>query len=352
MNDSKFGDYDIIDCHVHHRLNEVDSPVFYKQADVLHEVIKQGNLRHMYAFGKNDHASLYLKAKYPNKFYSGGYIPWTGETNSFGKVDWRKYVESLIDLGYDGTAEMGSKPEVRANHTPLDSDYYKGFWESSEEFDFPVLCHIGDVEDFWYEETTPQWAKDRGWGYYRDDFPAFREFYTEIFNVLRRHPDLKISLCHFLFMTPNIEEATQIMEDYPNVAVDLSPGVEFLYNISRKCDEWRDFIIKYDDRIVFGTDIGMSRDLQAHLDRVWLLRMFLETSKEFYTPETADQYLTRYTEPFIGLDLPRSSLDNIYSENFKRFWGADPRPVNLEKAVESSEKLGDKVVAEALRSLL
>jgi predicted TIM-barrel fold metal-dependent hydrolase len=352
MDLNRFKDYSVIDCHTHHRMTEIELPAFYKQAEVLSEVVTKGNLSHMYAFGKNEHGSLYLKAKHPDKFYAGGYIPWTGETKAFGKVEWRPYIESLIDLGYDGTAEMGSKPEVRSNHTPLDSDYYKGFWESSEELEFPILCHIGDVEDFWYEETTPKWAKDRGWGYYRDDFPGFREFYAEIFNVLNLYPELKISLCHFLFMTPDIDEAEQIMADYPNVTVDLSPGVEFLYNISRKRDEWHDFMVKYDDRIVFGTDIGMSRNLQAHLDRVWLLRMFLETGEKFYTPETADQYLTRYEEPFIGLDLPKSSLEKIYSNNFKKFWGSKPRSVDLEGAIKISEKQGEKVVAEALKSLL
>ena len=41
----------------------------------------------------------------------------------------------------------------------------------------------------------------------------------------------------------------------------------------------------------------------------------------------ADELLTRYTQPYIGLNLPQGSLEKIYSENFKRLWGEKPRKV-------------------------
>ena len=303
----------------------------------------------MYTFGKNEHSSLYLKALYPGKIYSGGYVPWTGETREFGEADWDKYIQTLITLGYDGVGEMGSKPVIREKHVPLDSDYYRGFWGSCESHSFPVLCHIGDVEDFWYEEKTPDWAKKRNWGYYEADYPYLNEFYDEIFNVLGRHPDLKITICHFMFITPDLEQAYRIMEEHNNVNMDLSPGIELLYNISKRRDGWRVFFRKYSDRILMGTDIGMSVTLMEHLTRIWLLRTFLETSDEFYTPKLADQYLTRYEEPFIGLDLSRSTLEKIYYKNFQRLWGKEPRELDLENAVEACR--GDPVLTELFSEL-
>ena len=316
----------VIDCHVHHRITDLSGQSHNEQA--LVDTIHRGRLDKMYLFGKNDDTSLYLKNKYPGLFYAGGYVPWSGETNQFREPIWIDYIGSLIDRGYDGVGEMGSKPVTRDKHVPLDSEYYRGFWESCEELNFPVLCHIGDVEDFWYEELTPDWAKNRGWGYYNGDYPCLEEFYTEIIHVLEKHTELGIVLCHFLFMSPDLERATDFLETYGNANIDLSPGVELLYNISRRRDDWRDFFTRFDDRIFFGTDIGMSSTVQEHLDRVWLLRNFLESDEEFYTPETADVYLTRYEEPFIGLDLPRTSLEKIYSKNFKRLWGDTPKKVN------------------------
>ena len=293
---------------------------------------------------------MYLKGRYPDKIYSGGYIPWTGETRYFGKPDWDKYIQTLIKLGYDGVGEMGSKPVIREKHIPLDSDYYQGFWVSCESHGFPVLCHIGDVEDFWYEEKTPNWAKKRNWGYYEGDYPYLEEFYAEIFNVLDVHPELKITICHFMFTTPNIDHAYSIVEKYSNINMDLSPGIELLFNIGRKIDEWRVFFKKYCDRILMGTDIGMSVTLKEHLVRIWLLRMFLETECTFYTPNSADQYLTRYDEPFIGLNLSRKILEKIYYKNFQRIWGEKPKKPNLEYAINLSK--GNRTVKKLLSELV
>lgn len=343
----------VIDCHVHHRIYEdnLNKTYITSQNAALSKTIEKSRLAQLYVFGKRDHASLYLKAKNPGKYYAGGYAPWTGEASSFDNSDWDGYVSSLKELGYDGIGEMGSKTVTRDRHTPLNSDYYEGFWQSCENQDFPVLCHIGDVEDFWYEEKTPDWAKKRGWGYWRDDYPLFNELMGEVFDVLGNYPDLKIVLCHFLFMTPEFERMTELLKEYPNLNIDLSPGVELVYNISRRHDDWRDWFIKYDDRIFMGSDIGMSSTVPQHVSRVWMLRNFLETDEQFYTPDAADEYLTRYTEPYIGLQLPKSTLNKIYSENFQRLWGKTPVNVDIAMAISTCETENNMIMKDMLQTL-
>ncbi len=326
---TKFKEYSVIDCHVHlWMLRKNITPELEKrQGMALTETIAHSGLDAMYIFSRNDPSALTIKKQAPELFYAGGYAPWSGDTEGFKVSDWDKYIESLITQGYDGVGEMGSKTVQRSKHTPLDSEYYSGFWNACESQSFPVLCHIGDVEDFWYEEKTPQWAKDRNWGYYNGNYPKLDELYTEIKNVLGEHPRLKITLCHFLFMSPELEKADTFLEDYPNANLDLSLGVELMYNISRRRDDYWEFFKKHDRRILFGTDIGMSTTLSQHLARIWLIRNFLETDEEFYTVPEADELLTRYDEPYLGLNLPSSSLEKIYSENFKRLWGKKPRKV-------------------------
>lgn len=326
---SGFKDTHVIDCHVHLWMlrNQVNDDLVEQQGEQLIEAIDISNINAMYIFSRGDHAPLTLKKKHPDRFYAGGYVPWSGNTREFEVDDWDKYIESLINQGYDGVGEMGSKTMPRSRHTPLDSDYYAGFWDSCEKQGFPVLCHIGDVEDFWYEEKTPQWAKDRNWGYYNGDYPSLGELYKEIENVLGEHPDLKIAFCHFLFMSPSLEKADEFLMSYSNANLDLSLGVELMYNISRHRDDYREFFKKHRDRILFGTDIGMSTNLPQHLARIWLIRNFLESDEEFFTVPEADELLTRYEKPYIGLDLPDSCLDKVYSGNFKRLWGQQPHRV-------------------------
>lgn len=354
MEPSEFSDLPVIDCHVHTWMlrKALDQETLRRQGEALVEIIRKGNLKRMYAFDSRNHPGLYLKARYPGLFYAGGYAPWTGDTDRLADVDWPDYVRSLIELGYDGIGEMGSKPVTHDRHVPLDSGYYEGFWDACESLGFPVLCHVGDVEDFWHEDLTPDWAKVRGWGYWSGDYPSLSELYREIENVLYSHTRLKIALCHFLFLSPHLERATDFLQDHGNANVDLSLGVELMYNISRRRDDWRDFFIKHDDRILLGTDIGMSATSRQHLDRIWLLRNFLESDEEFHTPSTADDLLTRYEEPYMGLKLPRASLEKIYAKNFQRLWGDEPRDANLEAAITVCEKEGNTVTANALRKLL
>jgi hypothetical protein len=322
----KFKNAQVIDCHVHLWMlrDGVDETLISHQGEALAKVIDISGIDSMYIFSRGDHAPLALKKCCPDRFYAGGYAPWSSNAGSFKMDDWDRYIGSLIEAGYDGVGEMGSKTVERSKHTPLDSEYYKGFWGACEELDFPVLCHIGDVEDFWYEEKTPTWAKERGWGYYNGNYPSLKELYVEIENVLGDHSRLKIALCHFLFMSPDLEAADDFLSGYPNACLDLSLGVELMYNISRRREDYREFFRRYDDRILFGTDIGMSTSLDQHLARIWLIRNFLETGEAFYTVPEADDLLTRYELPYIGLNLPMSSLEKIYSGTFKRLWGEKP----------------------------
>jgi hypothetical protein len=122
-----------------------------------------------------------------------------------------------------------------------------------------------------------------------------KELWKELENVLERHSGLKVSLCHFLFMSPDLEGAADFLDRYPNATLDLSLGVELMYNISRRRDDYREFF---------------------------------RTRAEFHSYDEADELLTRYELPFIGLDLPDSCLKKIYSGNFKRMWGEKPSLLN------------------------
>ncbi|MCX6649170.1 MAG: amidohydrolase family protein [Candidatus Bathyarchaeota archaeon] len=354
MEFSGFTGVPVVDCHVHpwppwRTDNRLDEAALKAKSLELVETISRGRLSQMHVYGNPDHSALYLKAANPGLFYAGGYAPWSFEAKSWGGTDWPRYVESLVGLGYDGIGEMGAKPVTRDRHTPLDSPLYEGFWSACEDEGLPVVCHVGDPEEFWSEKQTPAWAKARGWGYYMGDYPALEELYAEVENFLGRHPGVEVVFPHFLFLSPHMERLEDFFTRHPGAYVDLTPGIELVYSISRRRDEWRRFFTRHADRILLGTDIGMSKTVEEHLARVWILRNFLETGDEFYTPASADELLTRYKEPFIGLDLPRVALEKICAGNFRRLWGAKPREVDVKAAASAAEKQGHAGVTEALK---
>ncbi len=356
MEFSGFTDVPVIDCHIHPwppwRVDSsLDEAALKAKTLELAETMRRGRLSGMHVYGNPDHSTLYLKAVNPGLFYAGGYAPWSFEAANWRGTDWPRYVESLVELGYDGIGEMGAKPVTWDKHTPLDSPAYEGFWEACEDAGLPVVCHVGDPEEFWSEEQTPDWAKARGWGYYKGDYPAPEELYTEVENILTRHPRLKVVFPHMLFLSPHLERLDDLLARHGGAHVDLAPGIELLHSISRRSEDWRRFFTRHADKILLGTDIGMSKTVEQHLARIFMLRMFLETGDEFYTPDAADELLTRYELPLIGLNLPKTALTKIYSGNLRRLWGKQPRDVDVNATASAAEKKGHTGVAKALKSL-
>ena len=344
---TRFRPMEVYDCHVHFRLREKDSGELESLTSKYTEAFEKARLSQIYMSAGN--LGLYLKALDPSRYYIGLEIP-----SPKKKPDWYRFIESALESGFDGVGEMGSKPAPRAVRVPLDSPLFEGLWSSCEELGFPILCHVADPEEFWSEDTCPEWAKKRGWGPYGADYPTKEELYEEMENVLDMHPRVKVILAHMYFMTADLERADEFLKSYGNVYLDLALGIELMYNISRRRDDWRDFFIKHRDRIVFGTDIMPWQSVEEAVTRVWMIRMFLETDEEFYTPTSADELLTRYKEPFIGLDLPEEVLDKIYRGNFIRIFGREPKSLDVSKARRFLEEQEDdfalKVFEEALKS--
>ncbi|MEM2915490.1 MAG: hypothetical protein QXH91_08860, partial [Candidatus Bathyarchaeia archaeon] len=104
--------------------------------------------------------------------------------------------------------------------------------------------------------------------------------------------------------------------------------------------------IRFQDRIVYGTDIGGGQSIEEAKARAWIVRNFLETDEEFLVPKESDSLLMGPQIPFKGLDLPNSVLEKIYAGNFERLAGIRPRKLNIEKAIEECRRIA-KIVSKS-----
>ena len=89
--------------------------------------------------------------------------------------------------------------------------------------------------------------------------------------------------------------------------------------------------MKYEDRILFGTDIFGGERVESALAKVRLVREFLETDQ--------------------GLNLPRGTLEKIYCSNFYRIVGFRPRKLQLDLAVEECKRLAREEASLSLKPL-
>lgn len=293
--------------------------------------------------GVNDNpAGFAAKAAYPDRFFvfagldhsqhfSGGRL----RTSSLAEQ-----VDRLQRIGADGIKLLETKPDRRkAMGIPIDSDYFEGFFARVEETGMPLLWHVADPPEFWDPKLTPRWATSRGWGYDESHVP-WETLQRETESVLRRHPRLKVIFAHFLFFSQDLSRAERMFEEFEGVHFDLAPGIELLYNLSKDVERSREFFERYNDRIVFGTDIfgTMSREQAAH--RAGLVRRFLETDDEFRVPERADYLLGPPEDGVVrGLALPDDVLAQVYHANFAGMVGTKPRLLDAGLALEECGRI-------------
>jgi len=286
--------------------------------------------------------ALYLKAKYPSLFYAFGGLDYSAVFMGSKQAEpsLPEQVNKLMGMGFDGIKMVEGKPLVwKMLQIPFDSDFYEGFFAHVESLGFPVLFHVNDPEEFWDAEKVPKWAKERGW-FYDNTYPTKEQLYAEVENVLNRCPNLKVIFAHFYFLSADLERAARLLDEYENVHLDLTPGIEMFYNFSAKWDAWRNFFISYQDQLVYGTDISSGQTLEQAVARAWLVRNFLETDEEFPVPPSADSLLGQPEAPLKGMKLPPSVLEKIYAKNFERIAGKKPKELNLKAAIAECRRIG------------
>jgi len=320
----------IVDCHVHFAGPHVYDKML---ADQEQTGVDQFNI---VVTGRYDERSdplklakaLWFKQRRPDRVYVFGGLDYSGVFDGGGEPDVPlvDQLERLIELGCDGLKMLCGKPDTRRDlGVPLNGPLLEPLLTRLEQTQFPLLWHIGDPPEFWNPDAVPLWAKQQNW-WYDESYPTKERIDREAAAAFQRHPDLRLILAHFFFLSDDLEAAGSFLETYPNIHLDLAPGVEMYHNFTASPGEARDFFLRYADRILYGTDIGAG-DHVTGPKRGWMVRHWLETGEEFEVPD--DPLMTPDDRPALkGIALPAEALERIYAANFRRIVGADrPRPL-------------------------
>lgn len=134
--------------------------------------------------------------------------------------------------------------------------------------------------------------------------------------VLDRHPNLIVVNAHmldFFYSDEQLDHLKYMLETYPNLNVDLAARFKQFNRMDY--EKLRKFVIKYADRILFGTDIGNvdDDDIKNIAERYNRCFLLLETDKEVVGGFFGRRKLK-------GLDLPRDVLEKIYFKNAMRIY--------------------------------
>ena len=229
-----------------------------------------------------------------------------------------KTLERYHEMGAVGVGELGDKGfgdlyarPVEGQGIHIDDPRIKPLLEKCAELKMPVSIHIG--EPIWMylpmDETNDGLPNGASWHVDTTDVNCLGYYglINTFENAVRENPKTLFIACHYLNMNHDLVRLGQMLDNYPNMYVDIAARVAESAQTPRAT---REFLIKYQDRVLFGTDNGMSADMYHNIFRV------LETNDEhFYVPEF------NYHWYLSAFNLPDEVLQKIYYKNAERILG-------------------------------
>ena len=197
-------------------------------------------------------------------------------------------------------------------------------WEMAARYAKPIMIHMSDsIGRFYpigpknerYEAGLWRRPGDISENLYRDG-PRHDVIEKARENMHRKHPKTHFVNAHMAMLYYDPQKLAAFLDTYPNADVEISATLQDLGRAPRL---WREFLIKYQDRVLMGSDGNPSRGA----DEFWIPHWrYLETYDEyFYHPA---QIRTPGGSPghgrwnISGIGLPDPVLRKIYYQNALR----------------------------------
>nr|WP_295868321.1 amidohydrolase family protein [uncultured Chitinophaga sp.] len=222
-------------------------------------------------------------------------------------------LEKAVQQGIRGVKiakELGLTVKDKSGKVvPVDDPRLDPFWEKCGALGIPVLMHVSDPKAFFtpvdkYNERYDELGAHPDWSFYGDQFPKKDTIIEQRNRVIARHPKTVFIGAHVGNLPEELNRVGAWLDRYPNFYVEISARISELGRQPYTC---RDFMVRYQDRILFGTDTPC--DAEAY--RIYY--RFLETKDEYIDPAPSHHMQARWM--ITGIYLPDSVLEKLYNKN-------------------------------------
>jgi predicted TIM-barrel fold metal-dependent hydrolase len=182
----------------------------------------------------------------------------------------------------------------------------------------PMIGHNGEPRDCWLSLEEMTFSQ----GYYgshpeyhmylHPEYPSYEDQINARDNMLEKHPDLKFVGAHLGSLEWSLDELAKRLDKFPNMRVDLTRMSNLKLHALKDWQKTRDFFIKYQDRLIYGTDSGINAstnptEMKKSVHDRWV------GDWKFYVSD--EKINLRGFGELKGLKLPREVVDKIYLTN-------------------------------------
>lgn len=303
--------FPVIDFHSH------DYPKDAAELDQWVKTLESTNVEKTiiltYSTGKTFDSLVEKFSRYKDRFELWCGFDYTG----FDQPDWEQRavaeLERCYRKGARGVGELGDKGlgELYSLPTPgygvhIDNPRVKPLLQKCATLRMPVSIHV--AEDQWMYEAdnekndglmnAAKWKVDMT----KPGILTHDELVGTLAHAVRDNPQVTFIACHLANTCSDLSQLGRLFDQYPNLYADIAARYGELSPIPRYV---KSFIEKYADRLVYGTDMGMSPSMYQVTFRI------LESSDEHFY----DREQFGYHWPLHGLALSPAALEKLYHKN-------------------------------------
>lgn len=226
---------------------------------------------------------------------------------------------------------IGMDPELKdrdGQFVMIDDPRFDPVFEYLSKHNILLIGHQGEPLNCWLPLEEMTMNSDREYFgahpeyhmYLHPDFPDYQQQMAARDHMLQKHPELHYVGLHLFSMEWNLKEVGKRLDQFPNTMTDLAERIcHVQFQALSDRDAVRSFFIKYQDRIIYGTDViddgtRSATELARHFESLW---------ENHYTFFATDQTLTvpEFEGSFRGLELPETVLEKIFYKNAVKTYG-------------------------------
>lgn len=200
----------------------------------------------------------------------------------------------------------------------------------------PLIAHQAEPYNCWLPLDRMTTDNDREYFskhpdyymYLHPEMPSHEDLMAARDRFVAAHPQLKFVGAHMASLEYDVDVLAAFLDRYPNATVDLAARMsQVQYQSIRDREKVRSFFIRYQDRLMYGTDLTQAPDadpaaFKAEAHAYW--------SSDWRYLATGDaQRIDMLNADVPGLALPREVIDKIYYRNAVREFGLQDQSAAL-----------------------
>lgn len=196
-----------------------------------------------------------------------------------------------------------------------------------EKNDKTFIGHLGEPRNAWLPVDKMTVSGDKNYFsknpeyhmFLHPEYPSYEDQVNARDKMLEKHPNIRFVGVHLGSLEWSVDELAKRLDKFPNMAVDMAERICHLeYQAINERQKVRDFIIKYQDRLIYATDDWVGPNSNPDELRKDIQETRLSDWRYFVTDE--EMSVPYFSEKIQGLKLPKEVVDKIYRKNAEKWF--------------------------------